>query len=280
MVSERGASLRALAVRGIELVRGTFDEHPPLNAGVVLVPWPNRVEEGRWSLDGSVQQLALTEPELGNANHGLLADARYDPVGGAGSSVGLQASVRESAGYPFALDTRVDYELVESGILVSHTIVNRSDRAAPVALGAHPYLRLGDVPVDELELVIPADLALELDERHIPRGSIDVSGTPYDLRGGRLVRDAVPHACYGVLPEGGSAHRLTDPVSGVAVELWTDPAFGYVQVFVTREFPDAPLAIAIEPMTAPPNALRTGTALRWLEAGCSWSVRWGIRLLD
>lgn len=281
-IAEIAASLRRLAVGGVDIVRGTLDDDPPLGAGMVLVPWPNRVEGGRWALDGRPQQLELTEPELGNANHGLLARTRYSVRERGLDRVLLAAPVEAARGYPFELATAVEYRLTADGVEVTHTIHNLSPNAAPVALGAHPYLRIGDLAVGGLELQIKAGRALTLDEGHIPRGSIDVAGTPFDLRSGRLVRDVVPHGCYTDLEvEGGVVQHRLRAADGREVLLWAEPAFTHVQVFVTDDFPAAEgpvAAIAVEPMTAPPNALRTGESLRWLDPGERWTARWGIRL--
>ena len=40
--------------------------------GAPLIPWPNRLADGRYSFDGADHQLALTEPERHNAIHGLM----------------------------------------------------------------------------------------------------------------------------------------------------------------------------------------------------------------
>ena len=281
-VSETAASLRRLSVGGVDLVRGTLDDEPPLGAGMVLVPWPNRVEGGWWALDGDPQQLELTEPELGNANHGLLARARYSVRERGTDRVLLAAPVRATQGYPFDLATAVEYRLADDGVEVTHTIDNLTSRPAPVAIGAHPYLRLADLAVGDLVLRLRAGRALTLDDGHIPRGSTDVTGTPLDLRTGRLVRDVVPHGCYTELElEAGLVQHRLQAADGRAVVLWAEPVFTHVQVFVTGEFPTPTgpaTAIAIEPMTAPPNALRTGESLRWLEPGERWTARWGIRL--
>lgn len=281
-IAETAASLCSLAVRGVDLVRGTIDAEPSFAAGAVLVPWPNRVEGGRWVLDGDPQQLELTEPELGHANHGLLARARYSVPERGVDRVLLAAPVAATQGYPFDLGTTVEYRLTSDGVEVTHTIDNLSSRLAPVAIGAHPYLRIGNVPVDDLVLQLAADRALTLDDGHIPRGSRDVADTPLDLRAGRPVRDVVPHGCYTdlALEDGLVQHRLR-AADGHEVRLWAEPVFTHVQVFVTRDFPTADgvaPAIAVEPMTAPPNALRTGESLRWLEPGERWTARWGIRL--
>jgi aldose 1-epimerase len=53
-----------------------------------------------------------------------------------------------------------------------------------------------------------------------------------------------------------------------------------VQVFTTRAFPKGAgegLAVAVEPMTAPPDAFNSGEGVRWLEPGEHWSVNWGVR---
>ena len=284
VISEHAASLRSLVVDGVDLVRGTLDLEPPFCAGVVLVPWPNRVADGQWQLDGATRQLALTEPELGNAIHGLLASTRYKVIRSHAGGVILAAPIAGSQGYPFSLATSVEYRAVEKGIRVRHQVTNLSRSPAPVAIGAHPYLRLGDVPIDEMVLTVAASRAFELDERHIPRGSFDVAGTGLDLRNGRRVADAVAHACYADLAvrDGIVTHRLAAP-DGRAVELWAESAFAYAQIYVTGEFPSATgpvMAIAVEPMTAPPNALQSGEGLRWLRPGETWAASWGIRLIS
>ena len=79
---------------------------------------------------------------------------------------------------------------------------------------------------------------------------------------------------------GRTAVRLAAPDDERAVSLWMDEAFRYVMVYTGDTL--EPLerrrrGIAIEPMTCPPNALRTGTDLIRLDPGSSWTSRWGIR---
>ena len=79
--------------------------------------------------------------------------------------------------------------------------------------------------------------------------------------------------------DGHVAHIVSAP-DGRAVTLWADENFGYVQVYTSRSFATSTasdVAIAVEPMTAPANALNTGRGLRWLAPGESWSASWGIR---
>jgi len=282
VITEVAASLRVLSIGGIDLTE-PYAEHavPPFGDGIVLVPWPNRVEDGLWIHGGSAQVLDITEPAKHNALHGLLRDRPYSVVERTPDAVTLAATVHPTRGYPFILDTTVRYKLVDDGIRVTHGVANVGESRAPYAVGAHPFLRLGEVPTYELTLAVAAGTRFETDARLNPIRESSVDGTDYDLRAGRLVADLdLDHAFGGVTSvDGVSHHRLTAP-DGRFVELWQESDFAYVQVFTTRIFPkDGGLgtAIAVEPMTAPPNAFNSGQGVRWLEPGESWSGSWGIR---
>lgn len=287
IITEVAAGLRALVLDGVEVVQ-SYPEHsmPPMSAGIVLVPWPNRIAAGIWALDGVPQLLDVTERATGNASHGLLRNAPYRLVGSSASHVTLSAGIHPQHGYPFLLDTEVRYELTALGLRVTHTVTNLSERAAPVAVGAHPYLKIGDVPVEMLTLTLDAATYFEVDAAMIPTGELPVGGTDFDLRGGRVVSDLrLDHGFGGVAPgvaSGESVHSLTAP-DGQRVELYTDESFGFVQAFTPRIFPTPEgqiTAVAIEPMTAPANSFNTGEGLRWLEPAESWSLSWGIRYVS
>ena len=52
-------------------------------------------------------------------------------------------------------------------------------------------------------------------------------------------------------------------------------------MFTPSEFPGkGARAVAIEPMTCPPDALNSGVDLLWLSADETWTGRWGIRPLE
>jgi aldose 1-epimerase len=279
VVTEVAAGLRRLTVGGVFLTEPFPADSAPASAnGIVLVPWPNRVDGGRWTLDGEPQQLDITEPAQNNAIHGLLRYTAYRAAERSQSAVTLAATVFPQHGYPFLLDTNVRYEVVADGLTVTHSIRNLSDAAAPVAVGCHPYLRVGETPVEDLTLEVQAGTWFETDARQIPTGEHPVDGTDYDLRPGRRVGDLSLDTAFGSV-HAGVPHRLTAP-DGRWVELWQDDSFGYVQVFTPKSFPGmrgVGAAIAIEPMTGPPNALSTGEGLRWLQPGETWTLSWGIR---
>jgi aldose 1-epimerase len=284
VVTEVAASLRALDVDGVALLQDyPAQSAPPSCAGWVLVPWPNRVAGGKWMYDGVAQQLEITEPDNGNALHGLLSGASYTVTHRTADSITLAADVAAAPGYPFELSTAVRYQLTEDGLRVTHSLTNTGSRSAPAAVGAHPFLKLGGVPTDDLTLVINADTHLEVDHRLNPTGATtDVHGTRHDFRTGQRVGAVDLDDAWGGVgrePDGGSLHYLQAP-DGRQVQLFMDASFGYIQAFTTRIFPtdEGPVtAVAVEPMTAPADAFNSGEGLRWLAPGETWHLSWGIR---
>jgi aldose 1-epimerase len=280
-ITEVAAGLRSYSVGATQLVEPfPAESTPPKGAGIVLVPWPNRIRDGRWTYRGAVQQLSLTEPAKGNASHGLLRYFPYREAARTAHAVTLVAPVFPQPGYPFQLDTSVTYALAADGLEVTHMLRNVGSADAPVAVGAHPYLRVGDVPSGDLLLTVAASTHIDVDERMNAVGESAVDGTALDLRKGRRVAELDLDDGFGASPVGGRVeHSLTAP-DGRQVVLWGDEHMRYVQVFTPRNFPgsDGPRqAVAIEPMTAPADAFNSGAGLKWLAPGAEWTVRWGIR---
>jgi len=277
-ITQVGASLRALTVDGVDLVPPYPDDVPtPAACGVVLVPWPNRIRDGRYTFDGTAQQLAISEPKFGNASHGLLRFGSYAPIEVSDERLTLGADVVPQTGYPFHLRTRVTHELRPDGLHVTHRVENVGAHAAPFALGIHPYLQIGGVPTEDLVVRSTGTSTLVVDERNIPVDEVPVDGS-HDLRAGRRLGDVSLDNAYRGLDRdatGRAHHSLTAP-DGRRVELWQDRSFGWAQVFTTDRFPGHPLAVAIEPMTAPANAFATGVDLRTLAPGDVFEAEWGV----
>lgn len=278
-ITQVAAGIRRLSVRGIDIVP-PYDagRKRPWGSGIVLVPWPNRIRDGRWPLDGETQQLAITEPARNNAIHGLLRFSPYSVAARTESTLRLEAKVFPQNGYPFLLDTAVTYRLVDAGIEVTHTITNRSDAAAPVAIGAHPFFTIGDVEPEELTVTVNVTTHFEVDDRQLPTAEVPVDDTEYDLRGGALLGDLTLDDGFGgpILRDGVSEHSVSAP-DGRTVTVWGDENFAYWQVFTTEEYPGQSKAVAIEPMTAPTDAFNSGRGLKWLAPGETWEASWGVR---
>lgn len=278
VITELAAGLRSYE-RGGVLLTETYgdDQIAPGATGITLAPWANRVADGIWFLDGRKQQLDITEASRNNASHGLLRNTAYQLVDESEFSVTLEATIFPQHGYPFLARHRVQYSLTEElGLAVRQTLTNYAAQPAPFVLGAHPYLRLGDVPVEDLMLTVHANTALIADERLIPRSTAPVSGDT-DFRAGQHVADlSVDVALTDLAFDGGVARHVLAGADGQQVSLWQDAACSYVHVFISTEYPGRSRAVAVEPMTGPANAFNTGDGLRWLQPGQSFSIDWGI----
>ena len=122
------------------------------------------------------------------------------------------------------------------------------------------------------------------DERKLPTGREPVAGSSYDFREGRPIGDTVlDHAFTDLVRDAdGRAHVEVRSLAGSGVELWTDEQFGWLQAYTGDDQPPeaARTALAVEPMTAPPDAFNSGDDLVVLDPGATFSASWGIRGLD
>ncbi len=285
-LTELGAGLRELSFRGQPLIAGYgADELPPAGAGELLAPWPNRIDGGRYVFDGAEEHLALTEPARGNAIHGLTRWMPWTAVRHDASAVLLRSAPHGHQGYPFCLEIEAEYRLdADDGLHVAITARNRGRHAAPYGTGSHPYLTVGTASIDDCELSLPAKSWLPLDDRGIPSGSAEtVEGTPYDFRqprtiGATRLDDALTGLSRDV--DGRAWARLAaDGGSGTRVSLWADQGYQWLQVFTADPLgPDRRRkAVAIEPMTCPPNAFVSTDDLLVLEPGQTVTHTWGIQ---
>jgi len=281
-VTELGAGLRSLSRAGQQVIAGYgADEMPPAGSGELLAPWPNRVDGGTYTFGGASHQLDLSEPDRRTAIHGLSRWASWQVTAHQADAVELSLHLLGHAGYPFRLDLRAGYRLTaQGGLEVTVTASNAGSRPAPFGTGSHPYLRAGLVSVDSWQLELPAARWQPADDRGIPSGAPQpVAGSEYDFRTRRDIGSTMlDHAFTGLEAgaDGRSRARLTGP--DAEVTLWAGPGYGWLQVFTGDSLgPDRRRqAVAIEPMTCPPNAFVTGTDLLTIQPGESTVHQWGI----
>ncbi|MDR0341895.1 MAG: aldose 1-epimerase family protein [Nocardiopsaceae bacterium] len=278
-----GAGLRELSYQGEPAIDGYQpDELPPGAAGELLLPWPNRVDEGRYTWGGETCQLDLSEPAAGNAIHGLTRWATWRQVSRAPDAVRLAVTLLGRSGYPFCLEIDAGYRVTAAGLEVTVTASNPGSRAAPYGVGAHPYLTAGLPQIDDCELELPAQQWLPADDRGIPAGPArDVAGTPADFRARRAIGGTrLDHALTGLARDSGGRAWARLSGGGRQVALWAGPGCGWLQVFTGDPLgpPRGRRALAVEPMTCPPNAFNSGTDVLSVAPGGSVSHSWGIQV--
>ena len=276
---ELGGGLLDYTVDGVPFVDSYPLDSPIKSAGRILCPWPNRLGNGLYTWNGVAQQVPINEVARNNAIHGLVRWLPWRPVKQSASSITLGTLLAPSQGYPFPLALTTRWSLGPAGLRVDHTVTNLGTVAAPFALGAHPYFRIGDALVNDCVLSLHVTTRLLVDDRLLPTGKEPVAGTPYDF--------STPHAMGAIdldtaftgLGRGTDTlarTRLTAP-DGHGFELWQDASFGWVQLFTglgPAGRPRGPLAV--EPMTAPPDTFRSGDNLLTLAPHTLFAGSWGV----
>jgi aldose 1-epimerase len=282
LVTDLGATIRTYTVDGRPVLDGCLDGQPcTAGRGHVLLPWPNRIAGARYTFDGMEHRLEVTEPKTGAAIHGLTRRQRWDVVEEVSNRVRLGYQLRPAPGYPFPLSCEVAYQLDDTGLRVRIAATNTGDRPCPYAAGAHPYLTAGTPTIDDLTVQLPASHYYPTDERSTPLPREPVDGTRYDLRTPTRLGDRrIDHAYTGLArdPDGMARVHLQAP-DGTAVTLWADSAHDYLQLYTGDTVPEVERrrgGLAVEPMTAAPNAFNNGEGLHVLRPGETAVAEWGI----
>lgn len=162
----------------IELLDGYRDQAELDEANgcrnALMAPWSNRIKDARYSFDGVEYDRGPAADGSREANHGLAMEADFTLVERHDSEneswLTIATTIGEVPGYPWRIGLSVTYTLTcfksGSALTLEMEATNESEVPAPVGLGWHPYLCLGDV--DELKVSIPAKCRIIPDETLIP----------------------------------------------------------------------------------------------------------------
>jgi len=251
--------------------------------GAALIPWPNRLADGRYSFDGQDFQVALTEPDKRNAIHGFLRWRSWEARQQAEDRVTMGIRLHPMPGYPFALDATIEYRLDDQGLTVRTTMTNVGDLDCPVGCGHHPYLSPGIGKIDECELQLDAETRiLTSSDRELPTGREPVADTAFDFRTPRALGELAIDSAFTDLcrdDAGRSWVRLRGG-DGYTSQLWVDDGYTLIELFTGDDLgrDRRRRGLGTEPMTCPPNAFQTGEGVIRLAPGESTAKTWGVQL--
>jgi len=272
-----GVSLRH---RGAEILRRVDDLDGAFTqggtAGIPLLhPWANRLAQWRYRAAGRDVDLDSASPLLHRDANGLPIHGvpwsmlAWDVSTATPTLLGARLDwTRDDllAVFPFPHRLEIAVRLAGNGLTLQTTLVAGPGNPVPLSFGFHPYLGLPGLPRDEWRLTLPAMRRLELDALGIPTGAeeafeaLDAVLGEFDFDDG-----------FALLDE-----RTSLSLSGggrrVSVEFLAGYRFAQIYAPRGREF------VALEPMTAPTNALASGTGLRLVNPGAGFSAAFRIRV--
>jgi len=274
---EFGAGLREYIVDGRRVLDGYAEgETATGSRGLPLLPWPNRIGGGRYRFAGDELQLPINDVGGGTAVHGLTRWVPWSLVAQTPSRVTLGTTIYPQPGYPFTLTLAVSYDLSAAGLMVETTARNDGPRPLPYGAGHHPYFATAGDALDRTPLRVPATRRLILAADGLPTGQVEaVERTPYDFLTARPIGEMRLNDCYVDLIR--DADGRVRVCFGDTV-VWADETCTHVMLFSGDTLPDPAerrRGLAVEPMTCPPDAFRSGHGVIVLAPGEAVTTRWG-----
>jgi aldose 1-epimerase len=240
ILPEAGARIHRLRAFGHDLVRTPADPAVHLRdpfywGAYVMAPWCNRVEAGPQRLGELALDLAPNFRD-GSAIHGQVYVRPWER-----REDGLLAVRGGGDGWPWDYETSLRVAVERGSVRLEQRLVNRAADPMPAGLGLHPWF------LRPVEVAIRADRVFQDNTATTPRPE-PVAG-PFDLREVGVMTDDLDAAWADV----------AEP----AVELrWRDLGVRATMriaaptVYVVAASPSDVDAIAVEPETHAPQALR------------------------
>jgi galactose mutarotase-like enzyme len=272
-----GMLVASLKWQDVELLRRIDDldaaARKGSTAGIpLLYPWANRLDGMRYRAAGREVVLNPKSPLLHFDGNGLpihgvpWAQLPWQVMKSTSSLITarLDWSGDLLSVFPFAHTAEMEIGLAD-GLSVAVTIVTGQE-PVPVSFGFHPYFGLSDVPRADWRLHLPAMQRLVLDARGIPTGAHSPFATSNAALGETVYDDgfALDGNPANLALSGGGRRIAVDFVQG----------FPFAQVYV----PKGQELVALEPMTAPTNALVNGKDLTIVKSGERFTAKFRITI--
>jgi aldose 1-epimerase len=283
VITEVGATLRTYVKGGLSVVEGFAGEEVPTHArGQVLFPWPNRIGGGEWSFSGRVAQPTIDDVVHDTASHGLVRWRPFRVEAVNQNRCVLSLLLHPTPDYPFLSEISIAYHLGSLGLTVTTTVTNRDGVPLPFGVGFHPYLAVTTPTIEGAQLEVPAKSYVAVDDRQLPTGEIlPLAGNQLDFSQRKSLSGHELDVTYTDLlrDDSGLAVATLQDGNGGEIDLSVDRNFPYFQVYTGDglEKGRRRTSVAIEPMTCPPDALRSGKDVVVLEPGQHWAGSWRLR---
>ncbi len=285
VIPEIGAHLRSLTIKGINIIEGATSEddliHNNAYKSTILAPFPNRIKDGKYQIDGQTFQLDINEKPLNNALHGLVYKSSFSVKD---ISLNDEKAIieftnhynGEDAGFPFAFDTEIIFELdIKKGFSCRFTFTNKSEKKIPFGYGWHPYLQFGD-DVDDLMLKLPPVNRFKVNDQMIPEGEPTIY---HEFDKPNSLNDVSLDDCFEITKTGEICETFLKSGKGISLRLWQETGekkLNYLQIFT----PPHRKSIAIEPQTCCIDAFNNKQGLFFLKSKERIEASFGLEVVN
>lgn len=273
IIPSAGAILNAFSIKHQDKERQLVDGFTGLDdfrnrmekgfASAKLSPFVCRIKDASYRWEG--KNFSLHKFNInGSALHGLIYDAPFEVMEEIVTREYAEIELKyiypgTDPGYPFPYDCYIRYRLEENNtLLVVTAIHNRGKESIPMADGWHPYFGFGG-SIENLQLQVKASAMLEYDQALIPTGK-SITFNPW-FNASRIGDTKQDHGYILDFTQPQPLCSLTDPDSGVTIEIHPDRSYPYLQLYT----PDHRKSIAIENLSAAPDAFNNRMGLVTLE---------------
>jgi aldose 1-epimerase len=279
----------------LDLLYGYRDEptlrkiSPDTNAGCRLTPFPGRTAYAQFSWLGETYKLVNNVSWAPHALHGFLQDKEWTFESFESDSESCTAVFScdwpgAFAGFPFPFRATNAITFTGESVTISSSVKNIGVSDLPYSEGWHPYFMLGE-KIDNLTLKLPNSSLAVLDSADLPTGNFKEDAR---FVNGRKIYDEFINDCFCLEKEMthlqtvdgdfiNNAHVLLES-DRYALDIWQKAGLEQYNAIQIYTPPDR-MSIAIEPMTAEPDALNHHRGLIVIPPGEERSFTFGCEFI-
>ncbi len=263
LAPELGGSILGWVRGGVALLRHASpralvpgDAHEM--AAFPLVPYSNRIAQGRFRFAAAEYRLALNFGDHPHSIHGVGWQRAWRVSNVAGDAATLTLPHTPDASWPFAFSAEQRIRLTATALHMALAITNGHTSPAPAGLGLHPYFprTATSVPRAGTTLQFRADAVWRNGADHLPSERANVP-PEWDHHAGRTVGELALDNCF-------------EGWDGTAVLTWPDHRMTIEATDIFRHLvvytPPRERFFCVEPVSHMNDAINRG-GMRMLEPG-------------
>ena len=250
-VNPRGAYVEWVKFRNNEIIKTSGDGHKTHGGIAPLFPYANRIKDGSYFFEG--KEYSFDKEKDGNSIHGYAKDMQWDIVENDESSVTMQTDLYRDGQYPFRVRCTIHICISGSRFCEVAHFHNYGDQPAPLSPGFHPYFAVGNEWTVSLEK--RALKSIKMDE-YFPSGNY--------LEFYRNIRKKKAGHFDDLFKYSGHIKIL-----GEKYTYEMDTTNSKYMMIYDGEYSEG-RSVAVEPMSSPVNAFKSGEDLKMLNPEEIW----------